>query len=185
VSQPPITVYAAGHGSRSTQDLLALLRETQIRTLVDVRARPGSSRHPQFEMEALRATLDAAGIVYHWGGRQLGGLRSVGPASRHSGLPEDLRGYADHMETEAFRRGAAQLLHLAATSSTVMLCAERLPAHCHRSLIADYLTVQGARVVHLIEPGMQVPHRLSPTVRVEGHTLVYEGGFERTLRLDS
>jgi uncharacterized protein (DUF488 family) len=185
VSHPPTTVYSAGHGSRSSHELVALLRESGIQTLVDVRARPGSRRHPQFEIEALRLTLDAAGIVYHWGGRQLGGLRPVDPASRHSALPEGLRGYADHMETEAFRRGAAQLLHLASLSPTVMLCAERLPEHCHRSLIADYLTVQGARVVHLIEPGMQVLHRLSPMVRVEDGKLVYERGSQRTLRLDS
>jgi uncharacterized protein (DUF488 family) len=185
MSQPPVTLYTAGHGSRSADELVALLRQVGIETLVDVRANPSSRRHPQFESEALRASLEAAAIVYHWAGRQLGGLRPVDPASRHLALPTALRGYADHLETPEFRRAADRLVHLAGKSCTVILCAERLPEHCHRSLVADYLTVQGARVVHLIDPGVQTAHRVNARLHVEAGTLIYDRGSQQGLRLDA
>ncbi len=183
--QPPVTLYTAGHGSRSADELVALLRQVGIETLVDVRANPSSRRHPQFESEALRTSLEEAAIVYHWAGRQLGGLRAVDPASRHLALPAALRGYGDHMETPEFRRAADRLVHLAGKSRTVILCAERLPERCHRCLIADYLTVQGTRVVHLIDREVQAVHRVSARLHVEAGTLIYDLGSQRGLCLDS
>lgn len=56
-----------------------------MRTLIDVRAFPVSRRHPQFSREPLAATLQAAGIAYHWQGRALGGYRSV-PYQEHNWL---------------------------------------------------------------------------------------------------
>jgi uncharacterized protein (DUF488 family) len=65
-----------------------------------------------------------------------------------------------------------------------MLCAERDPAQCHRSLIADYLTLQGARVVHLIARGETREHALSPAVRRESAALVYDRQVSGRLGLD-
>jgi uncharacterized protein (DUF488 family) len=56
------TIYTVGHGARSAAELLFILREGEIRTLVDVRAYPVSRRHPHFSKEALQATLAEAGI---------------------------------------------------------------------------------------------------------------------------
>lgn len=92
----------------------------------------------------------------------------------HLALDEGLRGFADHMDTDAFQKGAAQLQHLAARGVCAMLCAERDPTHCHRSLIADYLTLQGLGVVHLIAPGESREHVLSPAARRESAALVYD-----------
>jgi uncharacterized protein (DUF488 family) len=65
-----------------------------------------------------------------------------------------------------------------------MLCAERDPAQCHRSLIADYLTLLGARVLHLIAPGETHEHALSPAVRRESAALVYDRQVSGRLGLD-
>jgi uncharacterized protein (DUF488 family) len=181
---PPI-LYTAGHGNRSLDELLTLLREAAIETLVDVRAHPASRRHPQFGSESLRQALEEQGIVYHWAGRQLGGLRAARPDSRHAGLPEGLRGYADYMETEAFGRAAQQLVGLAARGATAILCAERYPDQCHRSLIADDLTLRGVRVLHLMEPGVLTSHRLHPALQVQGGVLVYCRGSQPSLRFDA
>jgi uncharacterized protein (DUF488 family) len=168
-------VYSIGHGDRSVEDLIEVLAEQGIRTLVDIRADPHSRRHPQFNDEALRAALEAAGIIYHWAGRQLGGRREPRADSRHVGLKDDgLRGFADYMETPEFARGVAQLRNLAARAPTAMLCAEREPAQCHRSLVADWLTLQGVGVVHLIEPGGSREHLLSSQARRESAELVYD-----------
>ncbi len=169
-----LTLYTVGHGNRKIEELVSLLKEARVDTLVDVRAQPRSRHNPQFNDEALRLACEHAGIVYHWAGRQLGGMRAPRPDSPHRALEEDRRGFADHMDTEAFRKGAFQLQQLAANGVCAMLCAERDPAQCHRSLIADYLTLQGARVVHLIGPGEMHEHALSPEVRRESAALVYD-----------
>jgi uncharacterized protein (DUF488 family) len=150
---------------------------------VDVRAQPHSARFPRFSTDALRNTLEEAGIVYHWAGRQLGGRREPRPDSRHVALQAGLRGYADHMESDAFRRAAAQLLNMAGKAPTAILCAERLPEQCHRRLIADYLTLQGARVIHLIELADTREHLLSPEARRESAQLVYERNTNLDLNL--
>lgn len=176
----PVLIYSVGHANRQADALLALLQSVGVTAVVDVRAQPGSRRHPQFNSERLRAYLDEAGITYHWAGRHLGGLRHPRPDSPHTALaPAGLRGFADHMETMAFRRAVGQLIHLASRMTCVILCAEKDPAQCHRALIADYLAWQGVRVVHLLEPGHLLPHRCDPRARPDGERLVYDGASQR------
>jgi uncharacterized protein (DUF488 family) len=179
-----LTLYTVGHGNRKIEELVSLLKEAGVDTLVDVRAQPRSRHNPQFNDDALRLACENAGIVYHWAGRQLGGMRAPRPDSPHAALDENLRGFADHMDTDVFQKGASQLQHLAARGVCAMLCAERDPAQCHRSLIADYLTLQGARVVHLIARGETREHALSPAVRRESAALVYDRQVSGRLGLD-
>jgi uncharacterized protein (DUF488 family) len=180
-----LTLYTVGHGNRQLDELIALLKEAGVDTLVDVRAQPRSRHNPQFNDDALRLACENAGIVYHWAGKQLGGMRTPRPDSPHLALAEGLRGFADHMDTDAFQKGAAQLQNLAARGTCALLCAERDPMHCHRSLIADYLTLQGAQVVHLIAPGETREHVLSSTVRRESAALVYDRLVSGELGLES
>ena len=175
-------LYTVGHGTRQLDELIALLMQASVVTLVDVRAQPRSQHNPQFNDDSLRAACERAGIVYHWAGRQLGGLRAPRPDSPHVALEEGRRGFADHMDTETFRKGAAQLQNLAARGACAILCAERDPTRCHRALIADYLTLRGMRVVHLIAPGESREHLHSPGARRESAALVYDR--QTTGRLD-
>ena len=177
-------LFTLGHSNRSSEDFLALLRDAGVEILVDIRVRPRSARHPQFDEAALRALLEAAGIQYHWAGRQLGGLRQAAPDSPHRALPEGLRGYADHMQTELFRRSAAQLRQIMARGTTAVMCAERLPEDCHRRLLSDYLTLEGITVVHLIGPGESRPHLLSPEARRESAALIYDRHLSGELPLE-
>jgi uncharacterized protein (DUF488 family) len=168
------TLYTVGHGNRAREDLLSMLAEKAIRTLVDVRAQPHSSRFPHFSMEALRQSMEEAEIVYHWAGRQLGGRRPARPDSPHRSLEEGLRGYADYMETDFFQKSAIQLINLAAQSPTAILCAEGSPQRCHRRLIADYLVLRGVEVIHLVAVGDARAHQLSPEARRESAQLIYD-----------
>jgi uncharacterized protein (DUF488 family) len=169
-------LYSVGHGSRSEGEFLALLATRSIRTLVDVRARPASARHPQFAQQALRRSLEAAGIEYHWAGRHLGGFRPVRADSRHAALADaGLRGFADHMESVEFQGAVRQLLHLAERSGPLaFMCAERDPEHCHRALISDALVHRGREVIHLLDAGAECRHLLNSRVRVESNRLVYD-----------
>jgi uncharacterized protein (DUF488 family) len=168
-------LYTIGHSDRRAGALIDVLRAAGIATVVDVRAQPHSTRYPQFAGDALRAALETAGFVYHWAGRQLGGFRAPRTDSPHLALVDDgLRGYADYMDSDDFKKGAVQLMRLGAKQKTAMLCAERLPEHCHRSLIADYLTLQAVRVLHLIDAGDTREHHLRPEARRESARLVYD-----------
>jgi uncharacterized protein (DUF488 family) len=176
-------IYTVGHSSRAVAELVELLEKHATKAVVDVRAQPHSSRYPQFSADSLRHTLDIAGIVYHWAGRQLGGQRASRADSQHSALEAELRGYADYMETDSFRRAASQLINMASKTPTTILCAERLPEHCHRRLIADYLVLQGLRVIHLIDPGEACEHVLSAEARRESAQLVYDRNATLELNL--
>ena len=94
-----------------------------------------------------------------------------------------MRGYADYMESDPFRRAAAQLVNMAAKAPTAILCAERLPEQCHRRLIADYLSLQGVRVIHLIDLDDRREHVLSPEARRESAQLVYDRNTTVALKL--
>lgn len=171
----PLTLYTVGHSNRPIEELLNLLRRANIRQLVDVRAKPSSQRFSQFNGEALREMLEEMEVAYHWAGRHLGGHRQSRSQSPHIALGDtSLRAYADHMETDVFARAAGQLLNLARRGPLAMMCAEKHPQHCHRSLIADYLTLQGHRVLHLIDENATEEHLFDARARRESGRLVYD-----------
>ncbi|MCI0506702.1 MAG: DUF488 domain-containing protein [Gammaproteobacteria bacterium] len=169
------TVYTIGHSNRSMDEFLTLLQQNAIRILVDVRAHPYSKRFPHFSQESLRQAVNANGIDYHWAGRQLGGMREASNPSSHPALAETgLRGFAEYMETAPFERAIAKLINLTASARTVIMCAEKLYEHCHRSLISDYLTLKNIPVVHIIDSDHLLEHQMSRLARTESGKLVYD-----------
>ncbi len=177
-------VYTIGHSNRDIDEFVELLGSVGVRTLVDVRAYPTSRRYPQFNSNSLRSALADADIIYHWAGRNLGGFRQNRPDSRHLSLAGSLRAYADHMETPEFQRALDQLVRLANKACTTIMCAEKQPAHCHRSLIADYLSLRGTQIRHLVDGDEALDHRLSRLVRCEGEHLIYDCLLQGELELN-
>ena len=170
---PP--VFTAGHSTRPIEELLALLAEHGVRTLVDVRRFPGSRRHPQFSRDTLAASLAGAGIQYvHEPG--LGGRRAARPDSPHTAWRvEAFRGYADHMETPEFETALRRLIQRAAGETVAILCAEAVPWRCHRRLISDALVARGLQVLHILGPNRADPHELDANARVlPGDRLLYD-----------
>jgi len=173
-------VFTIGHSILPLSEFLARLEAHGVKTLVDVRSRPRSTRHPHFSGGPLAAALAERGI--HYVHRpDLGGLRAPRPDSRHRALRVDaFRGYADHMETAEFAAGRLAVEALARESPTAVMCAEARPADCHRSMLSDALRVAGVRVEHIVDTGPRVPHQHPRTLRVENGVLVYDAG-QRTL----
>src|SRR5882672_6005454 len=153
-------IWSVGHGTRSLEEFLAMLRATNIMALVDVRLAPGSRRHPHFGANALEDALGEVGIAYEHV-PALGGRREPRADSPHHALRvAAFRGYADHMSSAEFARGYERLVSLARESRTAFMCAETLWWRCHRRLIADRLTIDGWTVTHLFAPGKSEPHVL-------------------------
>jgi uncharacterized protein (DUF488 family) len=168
-------LYTIGHGGRSAADFLDLLRASAIGCVADVRAYPVSRRYPQFSQKILAPCLDLAGIAYRWMGKALGGFRQGTSTSIHSALAsESSRAYADHMNSAAFQEGIAALLDCARQRPTVLLCAERLPQHCHRALISDALTAKGVTVIHILDKESSSRHRLCNAARIVQGQLIYD-----------
>lgn len=160
-----------------------MLRWQGISRLIDIRRYPVSRRHPGFTREIFQPWLEAAGIRYQWEGEMLGGRRMARPDSPHSALAEDLRGFADHMESPGFSRLAGELVRMAATERVALMCSERLPEHCHRTLVADYLFAHDCRIVHLIDDGEMREHRLHPRALRVGDAVIYNRQMTLTLDL--
>jgi uncharacterized protein (DUF488 family) len=163
-----VVLYTVGHGTRSTEELVAVLSQVGVGRLLDVRRYPGSRRSPHLARQVLSTTLPAAGIAYEWWGHELGGRRSRAPASHHPALRNDaFRAYADHMGSPEFRTALEGLVASArgATAPSALMCAETLWWRCHRRLIADALVLRGVEVVHLVRVGGLESHRLHPAAR--------------------
>ena len=163
-------VYTIGHSTRSLENLLSLLRSSQIDCLADVRTVPRSRHTPQFNRDALQVDLPNAALRYVHLPR-LGGLRkSRGSESPNGGWSSaGFRGFADYMQTEEFARGLDELWGLAGQCRTAIMCAEALYWRCHRALVADALMVRGATVSHILSERKVEDHRMTPfAVVLEG-----------------
>ncbi|MGH2980983.1 MAG: DUF488 family protein [Solirubrobacterales bacterium] len=171
---PRPDIYTIGHSTHEAGALVALLNAHRIEAVADVRRYPGSRRNPQFNVEALSATLRSEGIALEQFGERLGGRRRPRADSPNGAWRvEGFRGYADHMEGEAFSTGLRDLEQLAASKRAVVMCAEADWHRCHRRLIADALTVRGWRVLHVLGGGDVEAHEMTSFAVVVGERLTY------------
>jgi uncharacterized protein (DUF488 family) len=185
ISAPDLVLHTIGHGNRSLEEFTGLLRHFGITCLVDVRAFPGSRRHPHFGRGELERTLPEARIEYVWEGAKLGGRRRPRPDSPHVALRNaSFRAYADHMESGEFRAGIAELLDRGQRKPVAIMCAERLPWQCHRYMISDYVVAKGIEVRHIIDTSEPRTHKVRAEARMEGERLVYDVNTQPPLPLD-
>lgn len=168
-------LFSIGHSTHPLDRFLALLAEHGIEVLADIRRFPGSRKFPQFNQDNLASILPKAGIEYVWL-QALGGRRSKSKngTPKNLGLRnESFRNYADYMFTDEFREGVKQLLLIASTKPTVLMCSESVFWRCHRRLVSDFLLVQGIVVQHIMPTGELRRHTLTEGARVESGELTY------------
>jgi uncharacterized protein (DUF488 family) len=150
------TFYTIGHSNRTITAFIALLLEAKVEIVADVRTIPKSRHNPQFNAEALAASLCEAGIGYT-PMPALGGLRGrrkdAGPSPNRYWENESFRNYADYTATAAFRQGLDALLTRGRAHSCAIMCAEAVWWRCHRRIIADYLLAAGREVIHILGEG--------------------------------
>ena len=166
-------VFTVGHSTRELAEFIRLLQAHGVTRIADVRSIPRSRHNPQFNQDTLPDALKAAGIGYaHLPG--LGGLRHARADSPNLGWRNaSFRGFADYMQTEEFAESLEQLIELAKREHVALMCAEAVPWRCHRSLIADALTVRGIPVEDIMSVTQRRPHILTPWAQVEGRRIIY------------
>ncbi|MDQ6902862.1 MAG: DUF488 domain-containing protein [Bacteroidota bacterium] len=173
-SQQNKSIWTIGHSTRAIDELVSMLLSFKIKMVVDIRSFPGSHRFPQFNKEVLAIALPENNIHYtHL--IKLGGRRKVKPDSKNTAWRNAaFRGYADYMETDAFKEGIKELDKIALEQRTAFMCSEAVWWRCHRSMVSDYLKVQGWKVMHIMGVGKEDEHPYTAPARVVNGILSYE-----------
>jgi uncharacterized protein (DUF488 family) len=166
-------IYTIGHSTHAIEEFIGVLTAHGIEQVVDVRTIPKSRHNPQFNSDVLPESLKNSRIDYiHM--PALGGLRHARKDSLNQGWENaSFRGFADYMQTAEFEEGLLKLIELAGKRKTAIMCAEAVPWRCHRSLIADALTVRGITVMDIMSRTSVKPHTMTPWAEVQGTTITY------------
>lgn len=126
-------IFTIGYENRTVDELIAALMKAGVRRVVDVRALP-LSRRPGFSKTALGGALRGAGIAYEHM-KALGTPKEGRDAAKKGDRGTLERVYAGQMELPEAQAAAAMLLDRVADAPTALLCYERDPALCHRSML--------------------------------------------------
>jgi uncharacterized protein (DUF488 family) len=170
---PEGAIFTVGHSTLPIERFIALLKIYAIECLADIRTVPRSRHNPQFNSDALGHALKQVTIEYV-PLPALGGLRHARKDSPNTGWRnESFRGYADYMQTKAFENGLEVLIEMSREERTAIMCAEAAPWRCHRSLVADALSVRGIPAVEILSASSYRMHELTPFARVEGTQITY------------
>lgn len=157
------TIYTVGHSNHSTEKFISLLTASGITAVADVRSRPFSRRHPQFNKERLAAALAQCGIAYVFLGKELG-ARSEDPTCYENGKVQ----YRRLAATPAFKAGIERVLAGAAKFRVALMCAEKEPLDCHRTLLVSRaLEGTGASIAHILADGSVEPQERTMSRLVE------------------
>jgi len=174
----PLPFHTIGHSTRSIDEFVALLREADVRLVVDVRTVPRSRTNPQYNKDTLPETLAQFQIGYEHIA-ELGGLRGrksdVPPAVNGFWQNASFHNYADYALSESFRHGLARLREIGQARRCAIMCAEAVWWRCHRRIITDYLLAAGEGVFHILGPGHIEPAHMNDGARTEGERVTYPG----------
>ena len=167
MTMPEQTVYTIGHSNHSVETLAGLLSKHGVTAVADVRSAPYSRFNPQFNRDALAKALRDHEIGYVYLGRELGG-RSDDAQCYEAGRIR----YDRVARTPAFRRGIERVRKGMQTHCLAVMCAEKEPLDCHRTLlVAPELERKGIRVVHIHAEGHSETNAEAMSRLLEMHEL--------------
>lgn len=140
------TIYTIGHSTLTVDNFLDILKKHSINAIADVRSNPYSRINPQFNREGLKNNLNRRKIYYVFLGRELG-ARSDDLSCYVSGKVS----YTRLSQTEIFKSGIKRLLNGTKKLRIAIMCAEKDPLSCHRTLlVAKELTKLNLNVVNIL-----------------------------------
>jgi len=143
------TVLTIGHSSHPIERFVALLRQHGVTAVADVRSAPYSRHQPQFNKDLLQRSLKDAGIAYIFLGKELG-ARSEDRSCYENGRVQ----YRRLAQTDLFRRGIERVRKGASEYRVALMCAEKEPLDCHRTLLVGRaLEREGVSVAHILADG--------------------------------
>lgn len=151
------SIFTVGHSTQSIEAFIALLTQHGITAVADVRSAPFSRFNPQFNKDELARELKANGIQYVFLGRELG-ARSDDKSCYENGRVK----YERLARTGLFKEGIDRVRRGAAEHRVALMCAEKEPLECHRTLlVARELDEEGLDIQHILSDGQLEPHKQS------------------------
>lgn len=143
-------LFTIGHSDHDIDRFLALLREYRVDAVADVRSQPYSRHQPQFNRETLADALKTIEAKYVFLGRELGARRAEPEAYDGGRARYDL---IRHLP--AFQEGLARIQRGVASNRIALLCAEKDPLTCHRTiLVCRELRALPIEVLHIRDDGL-------------------------------
>ena len=147
-------VLTVGHSAHAIETFVALVQQHGVTAIADVRSQPFSRFAPQFNKAELTKSLREHGIQYAFLGRELG-ARSNDPDCYVDGRVQ----YFRLAQSDEFKSGIARVLRGAEVERISLMCTEKDPLDCHRTvLVARRLADEGAQVSHIRADGSIEPH---------------------------
>jgi len=165
-------IFTIGHSTHPIERFVTLLQRHGIMLVADVRSSPYSRFNPQFNRERLRTALQDAGIRYLFLGKELG-ARSKNPECYENHRVS----YERLANTQLFKDGLQQLQAKQMTHTVALMCAEKEPLNCHRTiLVARHLEEAGISVTHILDDGRSESHasamsRLQQQLKLPQHDM--------------
>ncbi len=148
-------ILTVGHSNHPIDVFLKLLETHAVEVLADVRSAPYSRFNPQFNRKALAAALADKDVAYLYLGRALGG-RPDDPQCYDQGRVD----YDRVARTDRFQEGLERLLDAAADNRVAIMCAEKEPLDCHRTLlVGQQLDGRGVDTRHILANGEIESHQ--------------------------
>lgn len=149
------TVYTIGHSNISFDEFREHLQKHHITAIADVRSTPYSKFTPHFNREALQKNLHAIHIQYVFLGEELGARTKDISCYNDEGQVI----YSKLRQTELFEQGLNRLITGAKKFRLAIVCAEKEPFTCHRSiLIGQALQAIHVDVRHILHDGRIETH---------------------------
>jgi uncharacterized protein (DUF488 family) len=147
-------IYTIGHSTQPVERFVSLLLRHGITAVADVRSAPYSRHNPQFNREELRTVLKEKGIKYVFLGKELG-ARSDDDCCY---VDEKVQ-YSLLAKTPLFQSGIGRIIDGAESHKIALMCAEKDPLDCHRTiLVARELVNIGCRLIHILVDGSLESH---------------------------
>ena len=172
--RPILTV---GHSNHPPETFINLLLRHSVDEVVDVRSAPYSRYTPHFNHDALRNALDDIGIAYTYLGDELGGR----PADRSCYDVDGRVQYDRVAETDLFDDGIRRVIRAADERCVALLCTEKEPLECHRTLlVARALADRAVTVAHILADGSLEDHDAAMSRLIDLHKLPPNGDMFRS-----
>lgn len=131
-------IFTIGYEGASVEDFLDTLVHTGVDRVVDIRDVP-ASRRPGFSKNILREALAEHDIGYtHF--KPLGDPKEGREAMRRGDLKSFEKIFGTHIQSAASQEALRTVVDLANQESIILLCFERDPKHCHRTIVANLMS---------------------------------------------
>lgn len=169
------SIFTIGHSNHPITHFLELLKKNEITAVADVRSQPYSRYNPQFNRESFEIYLKSNGISYVFLGTELG-ARSKDPSCYIEGKVQ----YDKLAQTDLFQEGIQRVIKGSETHRIALLCSEKDPLMCHRTILVGKKLVElGVNLKHILSDGKAEEHQDTLNHLLEQLKLPYETFFKK------